>query len=318
MTRETVANRWARRQVRFGVAMALTVVLSAAASGQATAAATELRWKFKAGESLRYEMEQKTVTEMKLNDKEMKTTIGQTINSTWKVVSVAEDGTAELAQTLDRVRTRIESAGAAFEFDSQSEKASEGPIAATVVPMLKALVGVTFQYKMSPRGDLSDIRVPEGLVQKLKEASPATGNIAMFSEEGLKNMILESGLGLPVEPLEIGKTWNKQSKLPSPPVGTLVTNKNYRYEGPSQKGERIGLEVLIELEGVPVGQVDFKLGDQTGKGFFIFDNKDGKVTESSVTVKIQMLIKAQGQELSQTTETSTSMKLVEVKLAGSD
>ncbi|MGE3820480.1 MAG: DUF6263 family protein [Isosphaeraceae bacterium] len=295
------------------MATILAVVASTTAASRATA--DELRWKFKKGEALHYEMVQKTVTEIKANGQEIKTTLGQTINSTWKVDSVAEDGTADLAQSLDRVRTKIESAFGAFEFDSDVEKVPEGPIAAGVVPLLKTLVGATFRYKMSPRGELSDIRVPEGLVQKLKEAGPTAANVGMFSEEGLKNMILESSLNFPAEPLEIGKSWSRQSKIPSPPIGTLVMNKTYRYEGPSQKGERIGLEVLIELESMPNNPIDVKLGDQNGKGFFIFDNQSGRVVESGVGEKVQMVIKVMDQELSQITDTSTAMKLLDVKAA---
>jgi hypothetical protein len=260
-------------------------------------------------------MVQKTVTELKANGMEIKTTLGQTIDTTWKVGSVGDDGSAELTQSLDRVRTKVESAFGAFEFDSKAEKEPEGQIAAQVVPMLKTLVGATFRYKISPRGELSDIRIPEGLVEKLKAAGPASGNISMFTEDGLKNMILESSLGLPADSIDLGKSWSKQSRIPSPPLGTLVMNKTYRYEGPSQKGERIGLEVVIELEKMADGQVDIALGDQNGKGFFTFDNAQGRVSESAVSQKVQMVIKVSGQEVSQTTETSSAMKLVEAKPA---
>lgn len=291
---------------RLAAATALALALAAGSAG-----AAELRWKFKAGDVLRYEMEQKTVTDIKANGQEVNTTLTQTIDTTWTVASVADDGTGELSQRIDRVRTKVDSNAIAFAFDSDEDKAVEGPLAEALVPTLKALVGATFRYKMSPRGELTDVRVPDGLVEKLKEVGPKTGgNLGMYSEEGLKNMIKESSLSLPADALAIGKSWTIQSKVLSPPIGTLVLDKTYRYEGPAREGERIGLEVGITLEPAPGGRAEVKIGEQEGKGYFLFDNEAGRVAESSVREKVQMLIKATNQELSQTIDTSTVMKLV--------
>jgi hypothetical protein len=258
-------------------------------------------------------MVQKTVTQIKGSGLDLMTELGQTLDTTWKVDSVGADGTAELTQVIDRVRSRVQAPGGAFEFDSMAEKAPEGPIAGQLVPVLKALVGAEFRYKMNPRGELSDIRVPAGLIDKLKSSGPAAANAGMFSEDGLKNMITESSLALPAESLDVGKAWTRVSRIPSPPLGTLVVKKTYRYEGPSQKGERIGQEVLVELDKALGDQVEVNLGDQNSKGFFVFDNEVGRVTESNVGQKLQMVIKVTGQEVTQTTDTSTAMRLVDSK-----
>src|SRR5262249_10693052 len=147
-----------------------------------------------------------------------------------------------LTQTLDRIRTKIDSSLGTFEYDSKSDKPPEGAIAAGVVPTLKALVGATFRYKMSPQGELSDVQVPEGLLKALREAGPM-GNVGMFSEQGLKNMINESSLALPKEDLVKGKSWTRKATIPAPPVGTLTLDKTYTCEGPGDGGEKIGLQV---------------------------------------------------------------------------
>jgi hypothetical protein len=303
----------ASRRGAWCVTAALAAAFLATAAGRADA--VTLRWKFKPGESLHYQMDQKTVTQIKANGQEIKTTLSQTIDSTWTVESVGSDGTADMAQTLDRVRTKIESAFGALEYDSAAGKDPEGPIAAGVVPLLKALVGAKFRYKMNPQGELSDVKVPEGLVQKLKEAGPAAANVSMFSEEGLKNLINQSSLSLPKEDLTKGKTWVRESKIPAAPIGTMILEKTYRYEGPTEGGEKIGLTVKMGLEPTPGNNIDVKVGDQKGEGSFIFDNNAGRVASSTVTEKMEMIIKVMNQEVNQSTDSTSSMKLIDVKTA---
>ncbi|GAC1450875.1 MAG: hypothetical protein NVSMB9_35640 [Isosphaeraceae bacterium] len=289
-----------------GVAFALSVTLAGA---PAEAAVPSLKWKFKAGESLHYQMDQKTTTQMKTEGQDIKTTLTQTIETTWSVQSVNPEGTAEMIQSIDRVKTKIESPFGAIEYDSKADKAPQGAIAAGVVPILKALVGSKFQYKISPQGELTDVKVPEGLVKALKEAGPAgAAGSNMFSEEGLRNMIRESSLVFPAS--EIDKPWTRQSKLPLPPIGTMTLDKTYNYEGPSGNQEKIGLKVNARLEAAPDSQFQVKLGPQEGKGNFSFDNKAGRVVQSDVSEMIEMLITFQDKTVSQKTDTSTSMKLL--------
>ncbi len=295
-----------------GIALALTLggtILNAPARG----AEPVLRWKFTEGESMHYQMVQKTTTKVKGPNQDIRTTVSQTIDTTWNVLSVdRETGIGTLTQTIDQVRTKIEYPFGQFEYDSKSEKAPEGPMAAGIVPTLKALVGSKFQYKMTPQGELSDVKVPESLVKTLKEAGPNASGVSMFSEEGLKNMIQESSLLLPRD-AEPGKPWTRQTKIPSPPIGTMMLDKTYTYTGPDAQGDKITLDVKLGLEPDPKSNLDIKVVNQDGKGTFYFDSKAGRVTSSTVTEKIDLLIKVMTAEINQSSDMSTTMTLLDAK-----
>jgi hypothetical protein len=306
----------ARRVVGPGVGLAATWIALGLAAAAGLGAEPALRWKFTRGQTLHYQMDQKTVTQIKGTNQDIRTTVNQTIDTTWVVLSVdASTGVGTLTQTIDRVRTRIDSPFAQFEYDSRSEKAPEGPLASGVVPMLKVLVGAKFQYRMSPQGELSEIQLPEGLVKAMKEAGAGGGELSgvgMFSEEGLKNMIHESSLVLAKDPQK-ERTWSRQTRIPSPPIGTMILDKTYTYVGPEKEGDRITLDVKTRFEPDPKSTLDIKLVGQEGKGSFHFDSKAGHVSRSSSTEKTDMLIKVMTTEVNQITEMSSEMKLIEAK-----
>jgi len=299
-------------------AILIRIVLSAlaatlgAAAAQPTHGAETMRWKFKPGETLRYTMVQETTQGMKAMGQEFKTSLNQTVDLHWSVKNVASDGVAELSQTIDRVRTKVEGPGNSFEFDSQAGKDPEGQIASLLTPMLKALVGAEFTFKMNGRGELSEIKVPQKLLDSLRKAGPAANASGMFSEEGMKNLISQSSLTLAEGPLEKGKSWTQQAKVPVPMLGTMVMDKTYTFDGPSPKDPgllQVLLDTKVTLEPAADSNIAVKITSQKGTGEFAFDPQAGRVVSSRVNDKLQMSLSVMGQEIEQSTDTVTSMTL---------
>jgi hypothetical protein len=310
-------DRTTPRHARVGRGIgALTLLIAFHASGgSASAAAPRLAWKFTPGESLHYENVQKTVTELKGDGESIsKTAVSQTIDTTWKVQSVDASGAAEMTQTFDRFRVRIESPFGLVEWDSQDGKEPVGAVASGVIPGYKPLVGATFRYKMSPQGELSDIRVPEGLLDKLKGAGITAAGMGTFSEEGLKSMIRDSSLVLPSDPLD--KPWTRETKTPAPPLGTQVIERTFTYEGadPASGAEKVGMKLVFKLEQDPSSRSKVEVGSQEGRGSYLFDTRAGRVVSYEQTRKLQLVLTtAQNRKLTKTDETEGSMKLVKAE-----
>ena len=297
-----------RSEFRLGGALLLLLAAALTAGAPARGAAPTLKWKFSAGEALHYQMDQKAVTELKANGQSSKTTVTQTLDTTWHVQTVDASGAAEMVLSIDRMQTKIESPFGPVEYDSKSTKQPEGAIAAGVIPVYKTLIGAKFKYKISPNGELSDIQVPEGLMKSLREAGP-TANAGMFSEDGLKNMIRESSLLIP-ETLD--KPWTRQKKIPAPPIGAQTEDWTFKYEGKENDEDKIGVEVKVGLEPAADSKFDAKISSQEGKGNFYFDAKVNRVVRSHVVRKLVMVIKVMGNEVSQSQDATTDIKLVKV------
>lgn len=292
--------------------LGLAALVVLAGLGGATTRAAALKWKFQQGETLHYVMDQTVTTSLTGGPQDIKTTTNQTIDMQWNVKEVAADGAATLTQTVTRVRTKIESPFATFEYDSKAGKDPEGPIAAGIVPLLKALIGAEFSFKMSPQGELTDVKIPESLSKAMREAGPAGGG-SMFSEEGLKNMVTESSLAIPGGDLEKGKSWTKQTKIPMPPVGDMMIDKTYSFQGADSAASkdvmRIDLQTKVEVKPMAGSNLDIRIKSQDGKGSFFFNNASGRVSDSKVSEKIELVFKVQDKEVTQANETTTRMKL---------
>jgi hypothetical protein len=286
--------------------------LATSLGSQLADGAETLRWKFKPGETLRFTMAMSSTQTMNAMGQEFKTTLSQTVDFHWDVKSVSDE-TAELTQTIDRVRTRIEAPGAGvFEFDSNAEKAAEGPFAELLSPLLKALVGAEFSFKMNSRGELSEIKVSPKLLDSLRQAGPMANAGGLFSEEGLKNVISQSSLTLPAEPMEKGKTWSSQSKVPVPMIGTMVLDKTYTYEGSdsAQPGRtRIRLTTRVGFEPSPDSEIKMAIKSSEGRGDFEFDAEGGRILGSRVQDRIRLQLTIQDQVVDQFTETETNLTL---------
>jgi hypothetical protein len=291
--------------VRAGLITAAAVAGLAASSAEAQ---TTLRWKFQKGEILNYGMVQKSTSKITVSGRTIEISANQTVDTTWTVKDVQPDGQAEIAQRFDRVRMIMETPASKIEYDSMGGKPLEGPQGA----VLKVLVGAEVTFKMNARGEVTDVRLPEPVVKAFKEiATPGGGGI--LTEDGLKKSITQASLALPEEALARGKTWHQATDVPAPPVGSMLLDNAYTYQGVDSqvpgKLDRIDIVVDTAIKVAETSQVQAKIKAQDSKGFLLFDNAKGCLNESNVSQKIEMVLSAMGMEATQIQETSVITKL---------
>ena len=265
----------------------------------------------------------------KLPGVDTKSTLAQTIEMTWTVKSVDSNGQAEMTQTITRIRDQVEGTVGSYTYDSKDGKEPDSLIAAAKVPVFKALLGAVVPFKMSPRGELLEVRVPDTLVKALGELGPAAaGAGALLSEAGLKEMISRAGLVLPEEDVAEGKTWTQQTKSASP-AGTFVLDSTYRNEGPAQDAGPDAVKISLtvkaaiqptDADGNPSAN-GIKIRSQKTQGTYTFDNAAGRILDSSLSesievgasVKVGLGATAKEMEIVQTSESTTIRKLVKAE-----
>ncbi len=130
------------------------------------------------------------------------------------------------------------------------------------------------------------------------------GGADAFSQEALKEFVTTSSPpAFPEGAIEPGKTWSpKPNRMPLP-IGTLVLERSFTYQGPDPKDPnlvQISMDGKVSLEPAP--NVTVKVRSQDGKGTLTFDKQNGRLISSRGNQKTDMVIAFMGQEIDQTTD----------------
>jgi Family of unknown function (DUF6263) len=302
-------------------ALALSMAILLAGLGHPIATAAEkvaLRWKFKEGEVIRYSMDQTTAqTSQDPEGREIKQNFGLILDMSWKVKSVDASGVASLTQTVDRVRTTLSAPGGLkFSFDSKdlgnitdSKGAANVPGAAG--PMFKILLGAEFSSKMSPRGELTDIKLSDKLMATLKADNDPAAAQGPFSEVGLKNILAQMVLPLAETSVDVGDTWKRALAIPAGPDGqTRQIEQTFTYKGHDHASSLPTIEFTSKLDppkADPNVPVTFKKETETGR--IEFDNALGRVAKSTVVEDVEVSVAIQGKEIPQKVQTTWVLTL---------
>lgn len=289
---------------------AVLAILVAALAADAQAD-TKLRWQFKPGEKLGYELNMDMTQNMNIADMAIKVTMVQRMGMTWDVKEVADDGTATMTQTMDRIRMDMNPGGGQkpIQYDSQNERQAEG--AEMLAPIFDAMVGKPMTMKITPQGEIKDLKISPEMLAGLKgSAMPQLSS--MFSEEGMKQMISRGMLSFPAEPVTVGKTWDSTAEMSNPILGKQILGFHYEYAGQEKRDgrtlDKIAPSFTIKFEPSPDAQAQVNVKDQSTKGAIYFDNAAGRLVESNVTSTMNLEISVGGMSIAQEVTTLVVMK----------
>jgi len=282
--------------------------------GAKGASAQTLRWKLKPGEVLHYTVDTKQAANFKVMGRDKKSSRSHTINLSWTVKSVSATGDAEIALKFDRMRMHIEQPPfVPLQFDSSPNNLEIPEEFESVERQIKALAGAEFSFEFKPTGAVDHLKIPDQTLKNLRAGvGPDAGGQGSITEQGLKDMLIQScPPTFPAESLEPGKNWaNKPSRISAPGLGTIVVDQVYSFQGPDPKDPKlllIGMEARVALE--PAENVTAKIRAQEGKGSLTFDQESGRIVSSRVNQRMEMVISDRGQDIVQTTETTSTMML---------
>jgi hypothetical protein len=273
-----------------------------------------LSWKFREGDVLKYTTAQTTALNFKVMGKERKQKRTQTVTYTWSIKGVSETGVADITHRIERVVMKLEAPPyMPFEFDSSSPATEVPEPFEGEVRQLKAVTGAEFSFKMKPSGEISNVKLPEATLKKLRDGLPQEGGEQQaFSEQAQTEFVTQqSPPAFPEGPLEPGKSWASKPSRMTLPLGTLVLEKSFTFQGLDTTNPnllQITMEGKVSIEPAP--NVMVKIRAQEGKGTLTFDKQNGRLVSSRGTQKTDMAIGQAGQEADQTTDTTSVMTLV--------
>lgn len=279
----------------------LALFLWAAVVVQPASAEGPICYKFAQGQKLRYTTTQKIKMSIQQGDKPlMEPTTDVMTDMVWEVKEVKEDGSAVIDQTTTRFQIKTTGmSGQEFEIDSASEQEPAGPIAKTLAPMLKTMIGEPFRVTMTSRGQLTDVQIPDKVTESLKK-SPIAGQIGeLFTKEGFKKTIQQGSIVFPEGDLTIGQEWTSKFEAKNPAFGGIQTvETKYRYEGQEKIQDRMlekfSIEMKLDFGKIADGPLSamISMGDQESNGTIYFDREAGRMKSAETYLKMNMKITA--------------------------
>lgn len=295
---------------RFAVASLALAVLALTGPARAQAP-SNLRWKFKEGQTIRYVLSQKTNSSISVGGQSLDNAFEQEFEMTWKVKAVRADGSAEMSQVFDRVKYGMDSVLGQVAVDTKDEKDPEGP-AAMLGGVFRALVGADSTMVMTALGEIKELKLPAKATEALKNVPQLPGGPRTLSEDSFKDIIQQATLVLPEKALAVDATWTSKREVPQAQLGTMVTDTTYTFRGPDaqEKGlDKIDVKSVMDLKVNPDAPFTAKMNKQDSQGTVLFNREAGQVVRSKVEQKFELGIEAMGQQIDSETKSTITITL---------
>ncbi len=290
-----------RRSKRVNVSLAVLVLAMLVPS--ILVAQEPLRWKFENGEKLDYNMVQDMTMAMEGGPVgKMETKMRQQMEMTWDVQQVNADGSAVIRQTFDRVRMKMTTPGGEINYDTDSVEAPAG-MAAMIAPMYKAMTEAEFIITMSDRGQVTEVNIPDEVIEALKNSPGAAMMGDLATSEGFKKMIAQGSLVLPENPPQKGDSWSSKVEMENPMAGKQTVETTYRYEETKEMDGTtyavIRPELKMSIASTPEQNVQMKVTDQSSEGEVLFNVDEGRLHTSKFKQNVTLDVSVGGQSMTQ-------------------
>lgn len=299
----------ATRSVAARVGLVAFLIAGLPARGGATE--ETLRWKLKAGETLRYEYRQICGIKVKGADGPASDdSSALTIDLTWTVKGVAADGTAEIALVVERVRSEARTGAQTVNYDS-NEKVGTDPDAQALKAVYSAAIGERYTLRVDDRGRVVEATVPAKVTAALRGSpflATADGG-SVLSAQGLKNLFAQLIPVFPEKAVDKGAAWSSSLELPAPPMQLSLT---YRDElvALEESAARIDATIATAIRADPDSPFKVAVKNQSGSRTVTIDTRKGRVTGSTVKQSVELRLVFMNREVGQVITLDERLRLV--------
>ena len=252
------------------------------------AAQNDLQYKFKTGDSFRYESEFKTRALVQ----------GANIrfefkcDAVWTVTGVDADGKAKLTQKIGRVRYSSSAPAGKGSYDSNDGPATggQGQMAGSFAPFMNAFTGCEITLAVDPHGAVSDLKLPKNVQAGLREVRGAPGTGESFSIEGFGLF-----MSRPFQPLPKGASAKGNTREHTDEFrmrsGQMKIHVKYTDEGPETREgkqlERISVKPTLSIGKGRIAPTATITSQKVPKGYILFDREAGRIVEYSLTQDVE-------------------------------
>jgi hypothetical protein len=225
--------------------------------------------------------------------------VTQTMDIEQKVDAVRPDGGADILQTVRRIRMAVKSGNQEVSYDSASRIAPQG-FAAMVAPLFQAMTSSAFKVTMTARGDITDVEIPDAMVEALKNSPDAAHMGEMATPDGFARLVKQQAFVIP-ETLEKNQEWSVTTVVKNAAVGDQTVVTTYRYEGTREEGtdemDVFTPSLNVSFGGQGANGVQAKITGQESEGEVLFNRTAGRLQSQKLKQGMDIKITAGEHEM---------------------
>jgi hypothetical protein len=216
------------------------------------------------------------------------------LDTEWQVKSVSDDGIADIAVQIDRVRFRAEQNGIPTDweqliFDSKNPSESQSKGVMSTFRALNAFVGMQMLIRITEKREVLKFELTEPLAAHL-DKNPITLELAgfyghTFTSSGMQRRITNWLIASPSKPVSKGETWRTEQSTRYEDI--LVCADTYTLGGPTQwDGQtltKIDIQTELTLPEKQKGERATRIAKQSGgTGVVYFDERTGRIIDATL------------------------------------
>ena len=289
----------------FGIAIALTTLLSLFVAGQGLAQDKneQLRWELKSGDQFDVSLMKTGNVETQVDTRVRKVEIESQLEFRWKILENNKTGT-EIEQKLTKIVLKSSAPGDVSDqrlsYDSSNVVYKKG-VSNTVAKQLKPLIGLTYQFTMSDRGEILSVKLTDEQ-KKLLETIPDSLPIKdLLTQKGQQSNLGAATWVCP-QTMSEDRTWQTKRSLDSQ-LGAFDRVSRFTA-GELQRGV-VRIDFVTDVKHDP----DSPLKMFEGGGEIEFDKVGGFVRSSESTTRIITESPYRDLMVKTTIEMTTELKL---------
>jgi hypothetical protein len=239
------------RQLTFAVA----VILGGQALPAIAAEPVLLRYQFTKGDRLVYRTKHEELQKQTVAGEKHDSTTRDEVVTSQVVDEIDGDGNAVITTKAVHRKRKMDGQQGKFEFDSKSDERDTGSeIGSRVTPVLERLTGSEYKIKVTPRGELTEVKGFTEIVADLVKDNPlATLEAGILADDdSQKHSEQERFVVFSDKPVAPGDRWEHPFETDLKGIGKFKGKTTYTYEADDKVGDcktvRIGVKTDLTIE----------------------------------------------------------------------
>ncbi len=240
-------------------------------------------------------------------------------------ITGTEDNVTKVEMQFTRIAQSFSQNGQELmSYDSQTPQGQEeppSPLASIYGPLLETKIS----FEITPEGTVRNVTGLDELWDRIAQDNPQLAPLAQqmkrqFGSQLFENLIVQGSDFYPDKPVSVGESWQTQTKIEAPVVGSLSVNQDITLKEiqPSPQGELAILDIIgtanvTEPQTMSMGETSMTLTkmdlEQTSDMKMLVET--GMVVEQHATGKVETAMTMQNGE-GQTADVSSTQEFTGV------